>query len=135
MLSNSKYLGGIIVFDDYFAAQVEKGKCSNIDEDGNKRKATQYYSMDALSGLLICEECGAVYWRITCPSGEVVWRCSNKVKHGKRVCQHAPSILEDDLQHAICTMLDISEFDLQAVKENLECIRVFSNGNMTPEYI
>ena len=43
MLSNSKYLNGIVSFEDYFAVQVEKGKRSNIDEDSNKRKATQYY--------------------------------------------------------------------------------------------
>lgn len=134
MLSNSKYLGGIVSFDDYFAVQVEKGNRSNINEDSNERKATQYYSKDVLSGLLVCEECGAVYWRITRPSGEVVWRCSNKVKHGKRVCQHAPSILEDDLKRAICTILNIPEFDPQVVKQNLECIRISSNGSIMPEF-
>ncbi|HWQ75627.1 MAG TPA: recombinase family protein, partial [Syntrophomonas sp.] len=135
LLSNSKYLNGIVNFDDYFAVQIEKGKRSNIDEDSNKRKATQYYSKDVLSGLLICEECGAVYWRITRPSGEIVWRCSNKVKHGKRVCQHAPSILEDDLKRAICEILDISEFDPQTVKANLECAHVTANGSLVPEFI
>lgn len=135
MLSNSKYLNGIVNFEDYFAVQVEKGKRSNIDEDSNKRKATQYYSKDVLSGLLVCEECGAVYWRITRPSGEIVWRCSNKVKDGKRICQHAPSILEDDLKQAICGILDIPEFDPQAVKEHLECVRIASDGSLTPEFI
>ena len=80
MLSNSKYLGGIIAFEDYYAVQAEKGKRSNLDEDSNKRKATQYYSKDVLSGLFVCAECGAVYWRIIRPSGEIVWRCSNKGK-------------------------------------------------------
>ena len=32
--------------------------------------------------FFVCEKCGAVYWRISRPSGEIVWRCSNKVKHG-----------------------------------------------------
>jgi hypothetical protein len=135
MLSNSKYIGGIIGFDDYYAVQAEKGKRSNIDEDSNKRKATQYYSKDVLSGLFICAECGAVYWRITRPTGEVVWRCSNKVKHGKSICRHAPSIPEDDLKRAVCKMLNISEFDPQAVKENLECIRIASDGSLTPQFI
>jgi hypothetical protein len=114
ILSNSKYLGGIISFEDYFSVQVEKGK---------------------LSGLFVCEECGAVYWRITRPSGEIVWRCSNKVKDGKRICQHAPSILEDDLKQAVCEILDMPEFDPQAVKEHLECIRIDSDGSLTPEFI
>ena len=135
MLSNSKYLGGIIAFDDYFAVQAEKGNRSNIDEACNKRKATQYYSKDVLSDLFICEGCGAVYWRITRPSGEIVWRCSNKVKHGKSICRHAPSITENDLKRAICKMLNISEFDPQTVKANLECIRIASDGSLTPEFI
>lgn len=135
MLSNSKYLNGIVSFADYFAVQVEKGKRSNINENSNKRKATQYYSKDVLSGLLVCGECGAVYWRITRLSGEIVWRCSNKVKYGKRICQQAPSITEDDLKQAICEILDISEFDPQAVKEHLECVRIASDGSLTPEFI
>lgn len=53
MLTNNKYIGSIISFEDYFAVQVEKGKRSSIDEDTNKRKATQYYSKDVLSGLLL----------------------------------------------------------------------------------
>jgi len=135
MLSNSKYLGGIIGFEDYYAVQAEKGNQSNIAEDSNKRKATQYYSTDVLSGLFVCAECGAVYWRITHPSGEVVWRCSSKVKHGKSICRHAPSIPENDLKCAVCKILDISEFDPQVVKENLECIRIASDGSLTPEFI
>jgi Recombinase. len=135
MLSNSKYLGGIIAFEDYYTVQAEKGKRSNIDEDSNKRKATQYYSKDVLSGLLVCAECRAVYWRITRPSGEIVWRCSSKVTHGKSICRHAPSISEEDLKRAICEMLNISEFDSQAVKENLECIHIASDGSLTPEFI
>lgn len=41
MLSNAKYINTIIIFEDYFAVQNEKDKRSNIDEDTNKRKATQ----------------------------------------------------------------------------------------------
>ena len=135
MLSNSKYLDGIVSFDDYLAVQVEKENRSNIDEDTNERKATQYYSKDVLSGLFICSECGAVYWRIGRSSGEVVWRCSNRVKHGKRICQHTPSISEDKLKSAICEMLNVSEFDPQTIKKNLKCIRISSDGCLMPEFI
>ncbi len=38
MLSNSKYLGGVIGLEDYFAVQVEKGKRSNIDEDTTRER-------------------------------------------------------------------------------------------------
>jgi hypothetical protein len=36
------------------------------------------------SGLLICAECGANYRRITRDSGEVVWRCANRVNTVKK---------------------------------------------------
>lgn len=135
MLTNNKYIGSIIPFEDYFAVQVEKGKRSSIDEDTNKRKATQYYSKDVLSGLLFCEECGGVYWRITRPSGEVVWRCSNKVKHGKRICQNALSIPEVQLKQSICEMLGIDGFDAQEIKDRLESIQVSTDGRLHAELV
>lgn len=135
MLSNAKYINSIVSFEDYFAVQNEKGKRSSIDEDTNKRKATQYYSKDVLSGLFICAECGGVYWRITRPSGEIVWRCSNRVKHGKAICHHAPSLPEKELKQAVFKMLGISEFDPEVVKERLECVHVLSDGTLAPEFV
>lgn len=122
MITNNTYMGKIISFEDCFAVQVEKGKRSNIDGDTNKRKTTQYYSKDVLSGLLFCEDCGGVYWRITRPSGEVVWRCSNKVKHGKRICKNTPSISEVQLKQGICEMLGLDEFDDKEIKDRLKSI-------------
>ncbi|MEA4893502.1 MAG: recombinase family protein [Peptococcaceae bacterium] len=134
MLSNTKYINTVISFEEYFAVQNEKSKRSSIDEDTHKRKATQYYSKDVLSGLFVCAECGGVYWRIR-PSGEIVWRCSNRVKHGKDICQHSPSLPESELKQAVCEMLEISEFDPEAVKENLECVQVLSDGTLAPEFV
>ena len=92
----------IIDFGSFFMAQDEKGKRSNIDEDTGKRKAARYSSQNVLSGLLDCEECGANYRRITRPSGEIVWRCANRVEHGKRICKHSPSILEECIKAELC---------------------------------
>lgn len=52
VLSNQKYIGYIVSFDDFFLVQGDKSKRSNIDEDTNKRKATRYNSQSVLSGLL-----------------------------------------------------------------------------------
>lgn len=131
LLSNSKYIGYIISFEDYFAVQVEKGNRSNLDEDSNKRKITRYSSQNALSGLLVCAECGANYRRITKPSGEVVWRCANKVEHGKQICNNAPSLMEKELRQDICRILLISEFNAEFVKENIESIHIHPNGTFT----
>ena len=65
LLSNQKYIGYIVSFDDFFLAQGEKSRRSNIDEDTHQRKATRYNSQSVLSGLLVCAECGHNYRRIT----------------------------------------------------------------------
>ena len=134
LLSNSKYVGYIISFEDYFAVQVDKENRSNIDEDTNQRKATRYSSQNVLSGLLVCAECGANYRRITRPSGEVVWRCANKVEHGKKICKNAPSISENALKNYLCTTLNMAEWNEESIKSSIERILIQSNGGLEIEY-
>lgn len=134
LLSNSKYIGYIISFEDYFAVQVDKGNRGNIDEDTNQRKATRYSSQSILSGLLVCAECGAHYRRITRPSGEVVWRCANKVEHGKKVCKNAPSISEGALKNYLCTTLNMTEWDEESIKNSMERILIQHDGGLKIEY-
>lgn len=115
-------------------AQGDKGKRSNIDEDTGKRKAARYSSQNVLSGLLVCAECGANYRRITRPSGEVVWRCANRVEHGKRICRHSPSIAEAFLKEKLCKRLGMTGFDESEVAGVIDCIFVQENGALKIEY-
>lgn len=133
LLSNQRYIGSIISFDEFFIAQGEKGKRSNIDEDTNQRKATRYNSQSVLSGLLVCGECGRNYRRITRPSGEVVWRCANRVEHGKRFRKHSPSIPEQQFKDIICANLGLAAFDEQAAKNHIDIITVRSDGTLEVE--
>ena len=133
LLSNQHYIGSIVSFDEFFMAQSEKGKRSNIDEDTNQRKTTRYNSQSVLSGLLVCGECGRNYRRITRPSGEVVWRCANRVEHGKRLCKHAPSIPEQQIKDTICTKLRLVTFDEQAVNQHIDFITVQPDGTLEVE--
>ena len=133
LLSNQRYIGSIIGFDEFFMVQGEKGKRSNLDEDANQRKATRYNSQSVLSGLLVCGECGRNYRRITRPSGKVVWRCANRVEHGKRFCKHSPSISEQQIKDAICVKLGLTTFDEQAVKRHLDFISIRSDGALEVE--
>ena len=55
ILSNKKYIGTVVTFDEYFVAQGEKGRRSNIDEDTKQRKTTRYSSQSILSGLWFVE--------------------------------------------------------------------------------
>lgn len=138
LLSNPKYIEHIIGADTFFFVQAEKGRRSNFDEVTNKRKATRYSSQSVLSGLLVCGECGCNYRRITRPSGEVVWRCANRVEHGKKFCKHSPSISEEAVKEILCRELDMEAFDETKVKEMLDVVRIQPDGTLhiegkTPE--
>jgi hypothetical protein len=98
-----------------------------------QRKATRYSSQNVLSGLIVCAECGANYQRITRSSGEVVWRCANRVEHGHGICRHSPSVTETAVIAFICNILDIKQFDPQIAKDSLEVISINSNGAMIPK--
>ena len=114
-------------------AQGEKGKRSNLDEDTNQRKATRYNSQSVLSGLLVCGECGRNYRRITRPSSEVVWRCANRLEHGKCFCKHSPSISEQQIKDAICKKIGMDAFDEQAVKKHIDFITIRPDGELEVE--
>lgn len=133
ILSNQKYIGYIVSFDDFFLVQGEKGRRSNIDEDTNKRKATRYNSLSVLSGLLVCAECNHNYRRITRPSGEIVWRCASRVEHGKKFCKHSPSITEEKIKELICEKLGISRFDGNQVKDRIDAILIHLDGSLQIE--
>lgn len=130
VLSNQKYIGYMVSFDDFFLTQGEKGRRSNIDEDTNKRKVTRYNSQSILSGLLVCAECSHNYRRITRPSGKIVWRCANRVEHGKKFCKHSPSISEERVKELICAKLDMDTFDEQQIKDQVDTILIHSDGSL-----
>ncbi len=134
LLSNKKYIRYIISIDDYSTVQIEKEKRSNTDKDTGKRKATRYSSQNVLSGLLVCLECGANYRRITRPSGEVVWRCANRVEHGKRICKHSPTLSEAQLKEDICRLLGMDSFNELKVEEFIKGIHVQENSTLEIDY-
>jgi len=117
ILRNQRYIGYIVSFDDFFLAQGEKSKRSNIDEDTNKRRATRHNSQSVLSGLLVCAECSHNYRSITRSFGEIVWRCASRVEHGKKFCKHSPSISEEKIKELICEKLGMSTFDGIQIKD------------------
>lgn len=130
VLSNQKYIGYIVSFDDFFLTQGEKGRRSNIDEDTNKRKVTRYNSRSVLSGLLVCAECSHNYRRITRPSGEIVWRCANRVEYGKKFCKHSPSISEEGIKELICKKLGICTFNEHQIRNQIDTILIHSDGSL-----
>lgn len=135
LLSNSKYIPFIISLELYTAVQFEKAARSNQELNNNgstQRKVTRYNSHNVLSGLLICVECGANYRRITRASGEVVWRCANRVE--RRNCTQSPSIAEQDILHLVCNELNMDTFDAEHVRNSLNQILINHSGTLSFEH-
>jgi hypothetical protein len=129
ILSNSKYAPHIISEDQFYEALMEKSKRSNIDMDTEKRKTARYNSQNVLNGLLICGECGRNYRRITRPSGEVVWRCADKVEKGKRAaCSNMVTMSDEEIKEIICEYLGLENFDEAAILNGIDLIEIGSAG-------
>lgn len=134
ILSNGKYVPYAIPMELFVATQFEKDSRTNtqINSDGStQRKATRYSSQNALSGLLVCAECGSNYRRITRPSGEVVWRCADRVERGKQsACKYSPTITDITLKDLICKEFGLMEFDEQAVQKVISRISIECDGQI-----
>jgi len=122
-------------FECFAAAQFETERRSRFDSDTGKRKTTRYHSKNVLSGLFVCGECGRSYRRVQRASGEMVWRCANRVEHGNRICRSSPTITEKDATQFVCKTLDIPLLDQQVVRGSLEKVMVNQDGSMTQEHI
>lgn len=109
ILSNCKYVPYAIPMTLFVAAQFEKDSRTNtqINSDGStQKKTTRYSSQNVLSGLLVCAKCGSNYRRITRPSGEIVWRCADRVENGRRsMCKYSPTITDTVIKALICKEL------------------------------
>lgn len=134
LLSNGKFVPHIISMEEFLKVQIEKANRSSINYDKGKRKATRYNSQNVLSGLLVCTECGANYRRISPASGEVVWRCANRVEHGKEICKHSSTLSETGVKNFLCKALNVDEYDPQAVRESIEAILVNSDSKLIIQY-
>ena len=135
LLSNSKYVPHIISLEQYTEVQFEKAARSNQqpnNEGTMQRKATRYNSQNVLSGLLVCAECGANYRRITWSSGEMVWRCANRVERGG--CVQSPSVADQDVIHLICNEFGMNTFDTEYVKSSLDRIMIDDTRSISFEY-
>jgi hypothetical protein len=128
ILSKSKYVPLIVSEEKFYAAQFEKDRRSNTN-DYKTRKAARYSSQNVLSGLLVCENCGRNFRRVTRPAGEVVWRCADKVENGKRAsCTNDVTISEEDIKALICEQLGLADFDEDAVWEAVELVEIGADG-------
>jgi hypothetical protein len=132
LLLNAKYIP-IVGAKTYCDAQFEKDRRTRSDIDTGKVKAVRYSSSDVLSGLLVCSECGRSYRRVQRASGEIVWRCANRVEHGSKICKTSPTITEAYYLAYLCAALGVAEVEPQAAKGTLGAVYVRSDGTLEAE--
>jgi DNA invertase Pin-like site-specific DNA recombinase len=90
----------IVTKNEFEEVQKLLEKRSNVytDESGKAiRKSNKYTSNNHVSGKVICGECGRSYRRITRHDSVIVWRCANRVEHGRNICKNSPTIKEAEL--------------------------------------
>ena len=103
------------VFD---MVQVEIARRNSLKStsDKNISMKSKFSSKYALTGLVVCGDCGAKYRRVTWARNgkkKVVWRCISRIDYGTKYCAKSPTIEEEKIHNAVVTamnsMLDNSE--------------------------
>ena len=131
----------------YYKIQEEIARRSSLKKAGTRKGKTAqgvYSSKYALTGIMVCNECGAHYRRTTwAKNGKkvIVWRCINRLEHGTKRCHESPTLKEDVIQEAIMGKLHSLSIDqeeenfLNGVKEDILRAAKVVGGGCTEEEI
>lgn len=131
----------------YYKIQEEIARRSSLKKDGTRKGKTAqgvYSSKYALTGIMVCNECGAHYRRTTwAKNGKkvIVWRCINRLEHGTKRCHESPTLKEEVIQEAIMGKLHSLSIDqeeenfLNGVKEDILRVAKVLGGACTEEEI
>lgn len=87
-----------------------------------KTELAKYSGKYVLTEILSCGNCGSPYRRIswTRPEGKkIVWRCINRLEHGKKFCKDAPT-LEEIVVHAAVVAAMNERFSQTTMKSLLK---------------
>ncbi len=107
----------------------------------SSKTPSKYSSKYALTGKVICGECGAKYRRVTWARNgkkKIVWRCTERLTNGIMNCKNLPTILEEDLHNAIIDSLKeiLPKFDdiAKKVRDEIETV-LMKNDDNNPQVI
>lgn len=97
----------IIPKELFFRVQEEMARRASVCKSAVTRKKnmkSKFSSEYALTGILLCEECGQEYRRVTWSRNgkkKIVWRCSNRLTNGTKHCKNSPTLEEAALNRAV----------------------------------
>lgn len=107
----------------------------------SSKNPSRYSSKYALTGKVICGECGAKYRRVTWSRNgnkRIVWRCIERLTNGTQNCKNSPTIFEEDLHNAILDslkdMLPKSDDIAKRVRDEIEAV-INKDDDTTPQVI
>ena len=84
----------------FFLVQEELFRRAGLNKAAvarKKNRKSKYSSQYALTGVLLCGDCGQEYRRVTWARNgkkKIVWRCSNRLQNGTEKCGASPTIEE-----------------------------------------
>ena len=154
ILTNEKIMGDVLLQKTFTADYLTKRRVKNSGQQKQyyvknltrKGKTARgvYSSKYALTGIMVCNECGAHYRRTTwAKNGKkvIVWRCINRLEHGTKRCHESPTLKEEVIQEAIMGKLHSLSIDqeeenfLNGVKEDILRAAKVVGGGCTEEEI
>ena len=122
----------IVKRETFEEAQAEyvRRTCKRKISSNTVTEQRKYSSLYALTDILYCNECGSYYrrvsWTMRDKTKKIVWRCINRLEHGKTFCKESPSLEEKVLQNAILSSIqkqlggrDGREILSQSIQEHL----------------
>ena len=132
----------IISRDTYNAVQAEFARRTSGKAPSTKLAPTGqacYSAKYALTGIVICGECGNQYRRcVWNKRGQKrpVWRCSSRIDYGSKYCHKSPTIYEAPLKAAILDAINLVMSDKKVLIQQIEdAIRMelipFPGGTMS----
>lgn len=97
----------IIPKDLFYRVQEELARRASVNKSAVTRKKnmkSKYSSEYALTGILLCGECGQEYRRVTWARNgkkKIVWRCSNRLINGTKYCKDSVTLEEGILNRTV----------------------------------
>ena len=111
----------IIDRETFQKVQEEIARRSSLKKTSSKAKTQlgKYCGKYVLSELLVCGECGSPYRRVIWTQKgvkRVVWRCQNRLEHGRKICKQSPTLDEGNIHDAVISAMN-ELFRMQAAKD------------------
>lgn len=97
----------IIPKELFYRVQEELARRASMNKSAvtrTKNQKSKFSSEYALTGLLLCGDCGQEYRRVTWSRNgkkKIVWRCSNRLTNGTKNCKKSETLEEGALNRAV----------------------------------